>query len=273
MSNKLHALLWRYRVVADLDIFVVPDFLRDVLGCDDPTAIQTALEDAYPVRRAGDKIEPHCVQWVEGDNEALKYRGRALKRTKIWLQRGDPRKDGYLYYYYTGIQWRVVPAQTTWDKCPEVAALVPRYDAWAKQAGAQAANQVIVTAYRNGDANIGAHSDKARSIAASTKQAGLSLITVVKIGECGRPFELYRAGEETPFWSQTLAPGTAVIMTMEANRLTKHAVPVVQGGCGNSGSLVWRSITTRYTEDEVAAKVLASEKARARSRAGKRPRS
>ena len=272
MSVRLHALLSKYRVVPDLDIFVVPHFLRDVLGCDDAAFLQTELEDAYPIRRSGDAIIPHCVQWVEGENDALKYRGRALKRTKIWLQRGDPRSDGYLYYYYTGIQWRVVPAQTGWDQCPEVAALVPRYDAWCQKVGAQNANQVIVTAYRNGDANIGAHSDKARSIAASGEQTGLSLITVVKMGECGRPFELYRAGEDIPFWSQTVAPGTAVIMTMEANERTKHGVPVVSGGCGNSGSLVWRAITTRYTEDQVAAKILASEKARARSRATKRPR-
>ena len=45
--------------------------------------------------------------------------------------------------------------------------LAPRYDAFCKAVGAKEANQVIVTAYRNGDHNIGAHSDKPRSIATS----------------------------------------------------------------------------------------------------------
>ena len=81
------------------------------------------------MRRAGDAIVAGNVQWVEGNNDALKYRGNALKRSKIWLQRGSPHEVGYFYYYYTGIQYAVVPAQTDWAACPEIGALVPKYDA------------------------------------------------------------------------------------------------------------------------------------------------
>lgn len=54
--------------------------------------------EAYPIRGAGDRIIEDTVQWVGGDNAALKYRGNALKREKIWLQRG-PVSNGYAYMY------------------------------------------------------------------------------------------------------------------------------------------------------------------------------
>jgi len=263
--------------IESFDICIVPNFLSKVLSEADKTAtsprqLQEALEANYPVRRAGEAIVPGRVQWVEGTNAALMYRGNALKRTKIWLQRGEPNDVGFAYYYYTGVQWRVVPAQTDWEKCPEIGALVPLYDAFCNDVGAKPANQVIVTAYRNGDHNIGAHFDKPRSIAESDDD-GASLITVVKIGQCGRPFELYRKGEDTPFWSKTLAPGTAVIMTLEANLATKHAVPVVdEKECGPSGSLVWRSITTVVSPEELRKKLAASDRAKEHAQGKKRAR-
>ena len=47
---------------------------------------------------------------------------------------------------------------------------------------------------------------------------------------------------ETHFFDQVLAPGTAVIMTLESNRLTQHVVPEV-AEAGSSGSFVFRTIT------------------------------
>ena len=44
--------------------------------------LQHDMEQNYPVRGAGDKIEWARPQWVEGDNNALHYRGRELKRGK-----------------------------------------------------------------------------------------------------------------------------------------------------------------------------------------------
>lgn len=269
MSAALDALrseLKRFQVSPEFDIFVVPGFLGNDLGGRDPAALQAAMEAAYPVRRAGDAIVPGLVQWVEGSNDALKYRGNELKRTKIWVQRGDPQERGYAYYYYTGVQWEVVPAQTDWARCPEVAELVPRYDSWCRRVGAKLANQAIVTAYRNGDFGIGKHSDKARSIAPSDEE-GASLITVVKTGPCARPFELFRGEEKEPFWSEVVQPGTAIIMTLEANLATKHAVPTVEDpGLGSSGSIVFRSISSIVSPAQLEKNRAASLRAKKRAR-------
>ena len=72
MESKFAFSLNNYRVREDLDIFVIEDFARDILGFD----AESILEDLskYPVRGAGDGIPGGHVQWVEGNNEALKYR-------------------------------------------------------------------------------------------------------------------------------------------------------------------------------------------------------
>ena len=82
-----------------LDIFHVPKFAATVLKCN-ATELQRELVRAYRVRRSGDAIEPGAVQWVDGDNEALKYRGNAVKRKKMWLQSKDPKKYGFHKYFY-----------------------------------------------------------------------------------------------------------------------------------------------------------------------------
>ena len=80
------------RIREDLDIWVIPRFAQQVLGCD-PAGLMHSLQ-RYPTVGKDDCIEPHVVQWVSGDNKALSYRGRPVKRTKIWLQRGDPEAVG-----------------------------------------------------------------------------------------------------------------------------------------------------------------------------------
>mgnify|MGYP001996215156 CR=1 FL=1 len=78
-----------------------------------------------------------------------------------------------------------------------------------------------MTHYVDGQHSISLHYDKPVSIQAK------SLITVVKTGAYGRPFQVCLPGEEkSPFFSEVLAPGTAVIMTLEANLATKHSVPL-----------------------------------------------
>tara|TARA_X000000950_G_scaffold286428_1_gene395311 strand:- start:59 stop:454 length:396 start_codon:yes stop_codon:yes gene_type:complete len=93
--------LAEYRICDEHDIFVVPKFAQETLEFD-PCAMQDALENCYPVRGRGDVIVPGQVQWVDGDNKALHYRGNELKRGKIWLQKDDPFEFGFLRYYYTG---------------------------------------------------------------------------------------------------------------------------------------------------------------------------
>ena len=48
----------------------------------------------------------------------------------------------------------------------------------------------------------------------------------------------------TLIFEKVLPPGTAVVMTLEANLRTKHSVPAV-AEAGNSGSIVLRTITQR----------------------------
>eukprot|EP00964_Phaeocystis_antarctica_P116594 scaffold80532_cov64-Phaeocystis_antarctica.AAC.2 len=155
-------MLEAHRVRKGLDIFVVPRFAQDVLGAD-PAALQQSLEANYPMRGADEDIQPDVVQWVDGDNVALKYRGRSLKRAKIWLQR--PMEGGYRRYGYTGWQWKVLPATSNVERCAEVLPLADRYDAWATALGIPCANHYIVTRYVDGQHNIGFHSDKAKDIA------------------------------------------------------------------------------------------------------------
>ena len=84
--------------------------------------------------------------------------------------------------------------------------------------------------------NIGMHFDKPISIEKE------SLITIVKTGEHGRPFRLEML-DGSVIMERVLAPGTAVIMTLEANLLTQHGVPEVSE-CGPSGSWVARTIAS-----------------------------
>ena len=105
--------------------------------------------------------------------------------------------------------------------------VVEAYDTFCDEAGAKRANHFIATHYRDGDHSIGAHYDKDRSIEASDES--LSLITVVKTGAHARRFTVARVGEEgSPFFDQAVAPGTAIIMTLEANPITLQQ-PMVQG--------------------------------------------
>ena len=224
-----------YRV-GTLDIWVIPDFAQTVLATD-PVALQQQLEANYPVRREGDTIEWARPQWVEGDNEALHYRGNKLKRGKMWFQIGEPQTDGFVKYYYTGWQRAVLPATSDVARAPEMVPVVERYNAWATALGKPAANHFIVTHYVDGTQNIGMHFDKPKSI------QECSLITVVKTGEHGRPFRLELL-DGTLLMERVLSPGTAVIMTLEANLATKHGVPAVEHA-GSSGSVVMRTIDQR----------------------------
>ena len=235
--------------VAGEDIWVIPNFAQEVLKID-PAAFLRALE-RYPSAGKGQQIEEGKVQWVTGDHQALLYRGHELKRGKIWLQKGNPQETGFLRYLYTGWQWEILRATCAVEACPEAAEVAARYDAWAEQRKMPGANHYIVTMYRTAQHGIGWHYDKPRSILPR------SLITVVKLGAHGRPFQLRwrrdkaAQAKEPPFFDQVLIPGTAVITTIEANLKTQHAVPEVDEA-GPSGSIVLRNITDIVPREEYA---------------------
>jgi hypothetical protein len=108
--------------------------------------------------------------------------------------------------------------------------------------------------------------DKPKTIAESTAGAE-SLISVVKMGEAGRPFNLYKRGmdgaEDELIWSEVVAPGDAIVMTLEANLLTKHEVPIMADEVvGDSGSIVFRTISSVVPYAELQKKIAASERAK-----------
>ena len=245
--------LEQFRVAPDLDAWVVPNFDK-VIGFPDgldAQNVQTKLEQGgYPVRRAGDPIEWAKPQWVEGDNAALKFRGHVLKRGKMWFQLGDPREVGFTKYYYTGWQSAVLPATSNVEACPELASVVGRYNDWCTGFGYERANHFIVTHYVDGAHSIGDHYDKPKSIARG------SLITILKTGEHGRPFRLTWL-DGTLIFEKVLPPGTAVVMTLEANLRTKHGVPAVSDA-GPSGSIVFRTITQRVSWEQLEKKIAAA---------------
>ena len=122
-----------HRVRAGLDLWVVPDFAQDTLERD-PGTLLDAVYSKYPHRGKGDDIVPGAVQWVDGDNDALRIRGHPLKRQKMWLQ-ASPTHQGYSRYNYTGWQWRVLPATGCVDDCEEVGEVLTEYNAWLDALG------------------------------------------------------------------------------------------------------------------------------------------
>lgn len=234
-------------------IWLVPDFAQTILGID-PQAYLAGLLRDYPQRGSNDAITPFAPQWIEGDNPALHYRGNALKRGKMWFQRGDPH-DGVRRYNYTGWQWRVSEATSDVSQCPHTRSVADAYDQWAAEGGNPPANHYIVTKYLGGADSIGFHFDKPADISPG------SLITVVKLGNQGRPFQIRRVGEVMPFFDRVLPPGSALVMTLEANLKTQHSVPVVVSS-QLTGSIVFRSIQTIIPVATVRKKLIQSERTR-----------
>ena len=259
MTTPNFRLLDEFRAAPDLDVWVVPGIATH-LGFS-PEQLLEELGSNYPSCGEDDEIPFGKPTWVLGDNRALKYRGHVLKREKMWFQDGEPTKVGFWRYLYTGWQWKVLPATCSVDAVPELSPITNTLKEWSERAGFPKPNHYIVTRYKDGAANIGAHYDKATSIAPG------SLITVIKLGSIGRPFKLERL-DGTVVFDKVLAPGTGVVMTLEANLKTKHSVPPcdVQGV---SGSLVARTIVDVVSAADLKKKLASLDK-KSETKLGKR---
>lgn len=266
-----------YRRSDEFDVFLVPDMWTKLQELDEgmkgqtPQSILHTMQDTYPQRHNEDPIELNTAQQIMGDHVDLRYRGHSLARHKFWSQDGNPREHGYNYYFYTGVKWSVVRAQFDWNTCPHSGPVARAYKRWCDLQGVQLANHCITTVYKDGNDSIGAHFDKPASIAPSTAEKA-SLITVLKLGDTARPFALHRLGEKLPFWKQYIPAGAALIMTLEANLKTMHAVPAVKTCTQMSGSMVFRTISDVRSAREVDARAANTQKNRALNAAKKRPR-
>ena len=78
----------------------------------------------------------------------------------------------------------MLPATADVADCPAVRDIWDKYDAWCDSTNVPRANHGIVTTYSDGSMNIDYHYDKMNTIASD------SLITIVKTGEVGRPFQI-----------------------------------------------------------------------------------
>ena len=165
-------------------VYVIPNFAQHVLGVQ-PGVVFNQMVNNYPVRKAGDAIDPKVAGWVDGANEALHYRGRPIKRCKLFAQR-DPTTEGYRKYHYTGRQWTVMAAQVDVKRIPELEAMADKYDGWCDNMGYPRPDHYIVTWYEDGTYSIDWHYDKLPDILEG------SLITIVKLGDHARRFALRR---------------------------------------------------------------------------------
>jgi len=263
--------------------YVVPAFANNELGVH-PGKTLDAMIDKYPVRKKGEAIDPGVVQWVDGVNTALHYRGNPIRRCKMFAQRGCTSR-GWRKYGYTGRKWAITPAQVDVSRIPELEAAVDKYDAWCDRMGYPRPDHYIITWYEDGTYSIGWHYDKLPDILEG------SLITIVKLGEHARPFAIRRrlffkesstfryvdptkfpkgslerkqaekqktkqqrafdklqAAKDLVIFDELVEPGTAIIMTLQANEFTQHAV--LEADAERTGSIVFRSIKTLVAPDD-----------------------
>ena len=242
------------------DVYVIHGFAQH-FGLD-PKASMHRLRDEYPHRSGEDEIPWAEAQWVCGDHKALRYRGNVLARKKMWFQQSDPMRFAFLKYFYTGWQYKVMPATACVDKVPWLAESLKRINDWLKEFRQPATDHYIVTMYEKEDCGIGMHYDKPKSINPR------SVILVIKTGDCGRPFRITDnrggADQDKELFCEVVAPGDAVLMSMEANLATKHGVPIVTQPTGMSGSIVMRTIDEWITPDRLWLEITKREQRRAR---------
>ena len=119
-------------------------------------------------------------------------------------------------------------------------------------------NHWIVTSYADQNDCIGFHSDKYNDFAPS------SYFVVIKMGD-PRKFEFRRKRTEecpnpVPFFPEVLQPGTAIFVRsncdgVDANSVLEHGVPPMKVEIGRSGSIVGRTIITRFSWEQVKTNV------------------
>jgi hypothetical protein len=232
------------------------NFAKNVLKFDADTLLQTLIQK-YPAAPNQD-VSAFQVQLVKGTHPALNSRcsvkgGKPMLRHKFFFQTGDPEKHGILRYGYTSRQNRISLLTADVAQCPEVAAILNKYNRWVASKGFPSANYVIITLYNDGQDNIPEHSDKTVDFDEN------SLLTVVKLGPGERSFVIRDGMQGKTLFNETLSVGSAVTMTVKGNNATSHEVPK-DSSTLLSGSIVFRTIKTRLDLQKVCRAVKTSDK-------------
>ena len=263
------------------DTAIIPNFVKNSLGMEVDKVWQSLQK--YPDHPVDQpiKIQGNEPMWITGAHPALNYRGNAIKRDKIWLQKEYAR--GMRRYGYTGWQWKVSGGVNDVGEVPLVDTMFGKI---GKIVG-QDMNAIIATRYKSGQDNIGFHSDKVKDF-----EDG-SCFVVIKLGE-SRKFEfswdepavenakqvirnnkdkatIIKAKQtikdrqyKEVFYSEELKAGTAIIVGMDANARIKHGVPSIDQVEHVSGSLVGRFIKTIIPWEDVKKKIVPNDKKRKR---------
>ena len=222
----------------------------------------TQKHDNGPISISEDGLMPFMVL---GSHPALRYRGNAIRRSKIWMQ--DDYSKGLLRYGYTGWQHAIAPATCSIEAFPCVKKIMdglneifpfmltfynmPLCDAKF--------NHVIFTRYENHEDCIGMHSDKEADFVPG------SYFVVIKLG-AARRFVFSDRNNKTLF-NECLNEGAMIIVKTgkgSSNQIMKHGVPPSVDKCGGSGSLVFRAIQTLIPWHEVAKNIMRAEIAKQR---------
>ena len=224
-------------------IEIIPGFAQNVLKID-PRRFHAEMRSRYP-EATGDPAWGE-VQWVDGANQVMRFRGNPVPRNILTLQRDCA--IGFRTYTYTAWQWKALPATADVSKCPEFEAVADAMDGWCAERGMLPFNHFILTHYTDGSKRIGYHHDKVQDMPEDAH------IVVVKTGRTARPFGIRRKGSSEPFFHQVLDPGTAIVMSVAANLETQHSVPACEIA-GPSGSISFRTIVTTHENRAVRQKV------------------
>ena len=239
-----------------------------------------------------DLFREHARHLPFGDRTAREWAARGKVRGfdvgfAFWPERDAGGAPLLPYYSYTHSQWAAQGTQQHAVTDPAVAFLRPLFErVRAVEVDGVAyggANQCIFKCYADAEDHIGKHScvfplaahcatraatssrrrrrrDKARSI------AGESVIVNVSLGAT-RTFTIYDGPRRIDV---PMAHGSAVLMTMAANLATQHSVepePVA----GQRNSLVFRTISERYTERGLDAKLRQALRQQAKASGARRP--
>jgi hypothetical protein len=211
--------------------YCVPGFLQRLEL--DPAELETLLlktaRHAYKDEPLDD--QPDKPVHVHGTHRALHYRGKPIPRSKQWFQHGG---SDHLKYLYTGWQWLIANAQRPTSVVPVIERLVDQINNRLELR----MNHVIFTQYKSGADCIGWHSDKPKTLGSQPDD----FILVVKTGSQGRPFCVGQPRGDV--WTETLAPGTLLIMSLYDNNIVQHCVPRVPDA-GPTSSLVLRHVSLK----------------------------
>jgi alkylated DNA repair dioxygenase AlkB len=219
------------------DAVIIPNFLFDQLGETDAAEVFKSLQnllawpddECIPYAKSVDPTHGNDdVRFVNGTHSALNFRGRDIKRSKVWLQRNLC--DGHRRYGYTGWQWKVAAAARDITAIPIVADLLENLNQWLNMREGCEFNHVIATLYKDGNDNIGYHSDKEKDFEEDC------WFCVVKLG-APRPFNFCAVGDDskkkTAIFSETLQAGSAIFVRCKTLGVHTHARALVVLSCSS----------------------------------------